>query len=228
MNKRLEMACTALAVLYSPALLYAADLAGNWQCQGQSGPATIEFKTNSLLSFNGEEAQYALVAGAIVVQGEDGIMAYPYTLKGKNLTVTFPDGFLMRCARAQGGEAGKKSAGAVPRQPGGEANHLLRGSLCSWSGSRSGSSSYSSSGRVSFDGRGRFVYGSESSFSSSAGMAYGASPGSGGSYRVIGDKVHITFGDGSTGVAAVNFRQNDGRITELMYDGKLYGMALCE
>ena len=37
-----------------------------------------------------------------------------------------------------------------------------------------------------------------------------------GTYRIDGNQVHLTFGDGSTGTATIKVRQNDGRITELM------------
>ena len=90
------------------------------------------------------------------------------------------------------------------------------------------SGSYSSSTRVWFDGAGRFSTRSESSFSGSAGSGYGSGPGSGGTYRIAGDEVRLTFGDGSTGTARVNMRQADGRITELMFNGQLYATGLCE
>ncbi|MFQ5584857.1 MAG: hypothetical protein ACE5GL_10515, partial [Calditrichia bacterium] len=80
-----------------------------------------------------------------------------------------------------------------------------------------------------FDGQGGFSYGSEASFSSDDGLAYGGSPGGEkGTYRVAGDQVYLTFADGSQGVATVKIRQNDGRITELMYEGDLYAAELCE
>lgn len=230
MMNKFNKTCTLLMafLLYSPFALHAAGLVGNWQCQGESGPASLEFRSNNLLAFNGEEAQYALAPGVIRVQEDVGIVEYPYVFKGKDLVVTFPDGSRLQCARAESGKAGQKGGAASGREQGGEGNHLLRGTLCSWSGSSTGSTSYSSSNRVTFDGQGRFAYGSESSFSGSAGQAFSAGPGSGGAYRVVGNKVHITFSDGSTGVATVNFRLNDGRISELMYNGKLYGMGLCE
>ena len=59
-------------------------------------------------------------------------------------------------------------------------------------------------------------------------MGYGSGPGAGGTYRVTGDVIHFTFRDGSTGTAKVNMRQNDGRITELMFNGQLYATGLCQ
>ena len=119
------------------------------------------------------------------------------------------------------------------RQPAGSGQeYLLQGTLCSWSGSSSGygNSSSSSSTRVYFDGQGNFSYSSESSFSGDAGMAYGGNQGTGngGIYRVVGNQVQLQFNDGTTGVAQINMQQDDGRITELMYEGTLYGTGLCE
>ena len=118
------------------------------------------------------------------------------------------------------------------QQSGSGQEYLLQGTLCSWSGSSSGygNSSYSSSTRVYFDGQGNFSYSSESSFSGDAGMAYGGNQGAGnaGTYRVAGNQVHLQFNDGTTGVAQINMQQDDGRITELMYEGTLYGTGLCE
>jgi hypothetical protein len=119
------------------------------------------------------------------------------------------------------------------RQPVGSGQeYLLQGTLCSWSGSSSGygNSSYSRSTRVYFDGQGNFSYSSESSFSGDAGIAYGnnQSADNGGTYRVVGNQVHLQFNDGTTGVAQINMRQDDGRITELMYEGTLYATGLCE
>ena len=52
--------------------------------------------------------------------------------------------------------------------------------------------------------------------------------GNGGTYRVVGNQVHLQFNDGTTGVAQINMQQDDGRITELMYEGTLYATGLCE
>ena len=119
------------------------------------------------------------------------------------------------------------------QQPAGSGQeYLLQGTLCSWSGSSSGygNSSYSRSTKVYFDGQGNFSYSSEASFSGDAGIAYGGDQGSGqgGTYRIVGNQVYLQFNDGTSGVAQINMQQNDGRITELMYEGTLYATGLCE
>lgn len=206
------------------------SLLGTWQCAGNFGNAPLVFESRNRLVFNGDAANYTLVPGAFRVQEDYGLVDYAYSLKGNNLSVTFPDGSTMQCSRAASG--GSKSGGAGDESGGGGAgggsNWQLNGMLCSWSGSSSSGSSYSRSTRVSFDGQGRFRYGSESSFSSGSGQAYGQGGGSQGTYRVSGNSVYLTFGDGSTAVAKVQMKQNSGRITELMYNGTLYATGLCD
>lgn len=159
-----------------------------------------------------------------MVEEEFGPVPYPYTVQGDQLMVRFPDGDVLRCSRAAA--AGK----AAPPATGDGVNAQLKGRLCNWGGS---SSSYSGSGysRITsmvFDGAGGVVYSSEATFSSDAGGYYGKSGGTPGTYRVSGDTVQIRLQDGSTTTARVNMRQNDGRITELMINGKLWAGALCE
>ena len=75
-----------------------------------------------------------------------------------------------------------------------------------------------------------FSYGSEASFSGEAGMAYSGdqSPGNRGTYSVQGNRIHLRFSDGSSALATVHMRQNNGAITEVMYEGTLYATGLCE
>ena len=195
-------------------------LTGTWQC----GESNLVFKSDSVLVYNGERMQYRRRGNVLQVQEEYGVANYPFALSGNRMDVTFPDGSVVRCVKA--GAGGKRSAEGRAGRSGSAAQ--LRGMLCRWSGSSGISGSYSSSTRVSFDGAGRFSYGSESSFSGNAGSGYGSGPGSGGTYRVEGDVVQLTFGDGSRGKAKVNMRQNDGRITELMFNGQLYAAGLCQ
>lgn len=224
-----------LFVLLMPQFLLAAgkktkpaggSLLGAWQCNGNFGTARLVFESGNRLVFNGDAAEYSLTSGALKVQENYGVVDYAYTLKGNSLAVTFPDGSQMQCSRESTGGS-RAGAGAVGAGGGGS-NWQLRGMLCSWSGSSSSGGSYSRSTRVSFDGQGRFSYGSESSFSSGAGQAYGQGGGNSGTYRVGGNQVYLTFSDGSTSVARVQMKQNNGTITELMYNGTLYATGLCE
>lgn len=113
---------------------------------------------------------------------------------------------------------------------------LLRGSLCNYSGG----SVASWTKRVNFDGRGHCSAGSEMAFGgqftdqggNNTGFYAGASGNqydnsNAGTYTVSGNTVTVRLG-GDVITCTVNMRQNDGRITELMCDGKLYGAGLCE
>ncbi len=210
-------------------------LQGLWQCSNGYIYTELNFVSSSQLLFDGEPARYRLLPGMIVVEDGYGRYQYPYRLQGGSLMITFPEGATLQCQR-QGGIGAPPAPpnmnqgwGAPPAQgmDGGMA-YQLSGMLCSWSGSSGYSSSYSSATRVYFDGRGSFQYSSESSFSGDAGMAYGGSPGANGRYQVMGDQVLLQFSDGSQGYAQVHMRQNDGRITELMYEGTLYASGLCD
>ncbi|MCB9686449.1 MAG: hypothetical protein H6738_08900 [Alphaproteobacteria bacterium] len=113
---------------------------------------------------------------------------------------------------------------------------LLAGTLCSYSGG----SSFSSTQRMSFDGKGSVAWGSElvgggdikdslgdttASWSVISGNQNQTT--SVGTYAIQGDEVRISWPDGTGQTCTVHFRQGDGRITELMCGGKLYGAPLC-
>jgi len=210
-------------------------LIGSWHCQGPGGMVPLVFESGSRLAFDGEAFTYKLVPNIIRVREGKKAVDYHYTLKGSKLQITYPDGSRMICQKAsqvQAGSAEKGSVGAAATGGGQAGKGLewqLKGMLCSWGGSSSSGSSYGRSTRVSFDGKGNFRYASESSFGSGAGIAYGqrSGPANTGRYRVTGDKIHFTFGDGSSGTAQVNMRQSNGMITELMYSGQLYASGLC-
>jgi hypothetical protein len=148
--------------------------------------------------------------------------------------------------QGQGSNAGPMGQQQMPSQPGGlgGSGHsgqsgslaavgqegLLKGRLCSYSGSSGSSSSYSRTRWAYFDGRGNFTYGSEASFSSGSGLYHsgGGNSDGGGTYRVMGNQIQLVFSDGSRGLARVVMQQNDGRITEVMYEGTLYAVGLCQ
>ena len=78
---------------------YSSSLLGCWQCQTMSGPASFIFKSESLMIYNGELANYTLVPGAFRVF-EGGITVdYHYELRQNNLLVTLPDGSYIQCMR---------------------------------------------------------------------------------------------------------------------------------
>lgn len=113
---------------------------------------------------------------------------------------------------------------------------FLSGPICAWSGG----SNYSSSKRMTFDGKGNVGWGSEMTFSGEIKNGQGDTtatyggwtgnqhqPSDRGVYTVAGDSVTITWGDGSVMSCAVHYR-NGQQITELKCGDKLWGRGLCE
>jgi hypothetical protein len=114
-------------------------------------------------------------------------------------------------------------ASGPPNQP-----QLLQGTLCSWSGSSGGGSSFSTTRWARFDGRGRFTYGSNSSYSGGNGGMYNGGAEGGGTYEVRGDRILLHYDEGGTDVAYVYNRAGNGMITEVKFEGRVYAAALCE
>lgn len=224
-NHKILASLIFLLISFSVFAAEKGGLMGEWACQGDGGASTLVFKNANTLIYDGESNTYRLQGDAIMVPGDWGEEAYRYSLKGNRLKVTFPEGDVISCKRVP---AGKKEARKGAGANGGNAQ--LRGRLCQWSGSSSSysGSSYSRTAKIEFDGQGNALYSSESSYSGNAGMAYGNSGGTRGRYQVTGDQVRLQLEDGSDVVAQVNMRQNDGRITELMANGKLWATGLCE
>ena len=106
-------------------------------------------------------------------------------------------------------------------------NWQLQGSYCTWSGSSYGSSSYSHTKYINFDGNGRWTFGESSSYSGSGGMYAGQGSDNSGTYQVKGDIIYYTTDSGERGSAQVYVRQNSGMITEIKVDGQLYAKSLC-
>jgi hypothetical protein len=205
----------------------ALTLSGRWLFQNQQGQLILEFLSANQLSFNGQTTQYQLKEGIIQAMGDYGWIDYPYTLNQGTLTVTFPDGTRLPFTRTSTAAANQQ--GTNQRTTGGGSTWQLKGALCSWSGSSNSSSSYSRTQKIVFDGQGNFQFGSESSFSSGAGIAYGGNPNvKTGKYSVGERTVTLYYQDGDIYEFKINMRQDNGMITELMYSGTLYATGLCE
>jgi hypothetical protein len=205
----------------------ASTFSGKWEYKNPQGQLILEFISNSELTLNGETAKYQLKAGIIQAAGEYGWIDYPYTLSKGTLTITFPDGSVIPFNRASTATATQQ--GISTQRAGGGSTWQLKGALCSWSGSSNSSSSYSSTQKIVFDGQGNFQYGRESSFSGNAGIAYSGNPNvKTGTYNIGESVVTLHFQDGDTYQVKINMRQDNGMITELMYNGTLYAKGLCE
>jgi hypothetical protein len=202
-------------------------LSGKWLFQNQQGQLVLEFISANQLTFNGETTRYQLKEGVIQAMGDYGWIDYPYTLSQGTLTLTFPDGTRLpftRVSSAAPNQQGMNQQTAVTGSA-----WQLKGTLCSWSGSSNDYSSYSKTQKIVFDGQGNFQFGSEGSFSSNAGLAYSGNPNvKTGTYSVGESTVTLRYGSGETYQFKINMRQNNGMITELMYNGTLYATGLCE
>lgn len=175
------------------------------------------------LQGTGQDGQ-PIVARAVGVAGPNGTVAV--------LGITSPQ--QIKSLRPKVDAMAKSVAFFKPNIAAGA--QFLRGSLCNYSGG----STASWTRRVNFDGRGHCSAGSEMAFGgqftdqggnntgSYAGMAGNQYANSNvGTYTVSGNSVTVRLG-GDVYNCTVNMRQNDGRITELMCGGKLYGAGLCE
>lgn len=212
------------------------SLSGRWMFQNQQGQLILEFISANQLSFNGETTQYQLKEGIIQAMGDYGWIDYPYNLIQGTLTITFPDGTNIPFTKVSAtsnqqyqNQQGMNQQDSGRQSAGGGAAWQLRGILCSWSGSSNSSSGYSRTRKLVFDGQGNYQFGSEASFSSGAGIAYGGNPNvETGTYTVGESTVTLRNSSGESFQFRINMRQDNGMITELMFDGTLYATGLCE
>lgn len=230
------IACPAVGALAEEGGTSASKgLLGAWQCSGEGGSSQLVFQSENVLVYNGEASSYMLAPGVIRVIEDFLPVDYPYTLKGDSLAVTFPDGSRIQCTRAKpAAKPAEEKRTAAPSGSGGQ-ERFVKGSFCAHSSI--------ASRRYNFDGAGRFSFGAEvadvwntkdagGNVTGTLGY-YGGNqyePTKGGTYKVTGDRVVLTWSDGSTETYRVNMRQNDGRITELQGEsnGLFLATGLCE
>jgi hypothetical protein len=227
----------AVSLSAADALAENAAIVGKWQCQmtyqgTTAGSGLVSFDNNGQCMMGGQPFSYQLLAGNVLqISNGSASDTYNYRLENGRLKLSYRDGSAFDCV--------KQSADAPPggllqmqgntrSQSDGNA-WQLRGTFCHYSGSSSYGSSYSSTSRISFDGRGHWTMGSESSFSGEAGSAYsGGGVDNSGTYRINGGQVFYTTSNGEQGVARVNMQQSDGRITEIYVGEDLYSPSLCD
>ena len=230
------LVATAVLLVGAPAA-HATGLTGAFQCQSMLGEAGLEFVTADRLRFDGEELPYQVACDRIVVLQYGQARPHPFSLRGDVLQLTSPEGITLVCNRV-GGRAGA-TAGVGDGRPGDgaaggasstAANAQLAGMLCGSAGSSGTGGSNQRNVRVSFDGRGRFTTGGDSSFSGPAGFGYGEAATEGGRYEVSaavpGATIRVQWDNGEADEAQVH-HVVDGRITEIMYGRQLLGAGLC-
>ncbi len=211
-------------------------LYGSWQATNGS----ITSFTKTTMTVAGSPYRYTVSGNIITVYDQsNNTMQYKYKVQGKQLYL-YAEGYgtyilNKTSGRAQntgygntgyGTQTGQRNAG----QGNSATNARLYGTFCSYSSSGySGSSSYSTSEHVTFDGHGHYTYGSQSSYSGGGDGYAGGDGGYTGTYRVVGNKgVILTASDGSQYRVAIHFVQQSGEITELQYDGTMYAKSLCD
>lgn len=202
-------------------------LIGNWQATN----GAITSFDRQYMTIAGDKYRYSVNGNVITVSNQAGnTMTYKYQVKANKLYLYVEGTGTYVLTRATGGSQDYGSYQKATNQQGRTtANAKLYGTFCNYSSSGySGSSSYSTTRRVSFDGKGHYSYGSESSYSSSNAGYVGNDSGYSGTYKVQGKKVILTENDGTQYVATIYFVQNSGEITELKYGETVYAKSLCD
>jgi len=203
---------------------------GNWLCQTEYGSVSLNFISDDQMVYDGETLNYVISGNTLKVYSDYVWIDYPFELKDSQLIISYPEGYRLLFNKvsetnvdisSDNNNSGTQNSG----------ERYLNGTLCEYGSSSSSSSysSYSHTNRLYFDGRGNFQFGTESSYSGSAGSAYSSdNAAKTGTYRISGDEVILTFRDGSTYKFSIYFIQDDGQITEMYYGEKLYAAGLCE
>jgi hypothetical protein len=174
------------------------QLRGSWEYHTFRDKWTLVFECDHKMLFDREPADYTLVPGAIRVQDGTGSTDYPYRISSEGLTLTLPDGSNRTYRNTSPGEAEKAVFGTMYSS--------LNGS--------------SAREDISFDGDHLFVL--------QAGTGLAGTDGHDGVverkgvYRVEGDVVVLTFDDSTILEAKVHFRDDDGSITSVMLNDRLF------
>ncbi len=83
---------------------------GRWKYESEQETIILEFKTENLLIYNGEEIGYMLVNGSIRVEDEFlGYVDYPYSLQQGLLKITYPGGYTLGFKRLKSPKKNKGS-----------------------------------------------------------------------------------------------------------------------
>jgi hypothetical protein len=229
----------AISSAVTSALAAKSTIEGQWQCQmsylgSAAGSGVISFDNNGQCVMGGQPFSYKLLGGdTLQLSNGSATDSYTYGIEKDKLKLTYRDGSVFDCTKLPGSAAagGLLQMPGKPQQQAAGNEWQLQGAFCHYSGSSSyvTGTSYSSSSRIVFDGRGHWSMGSESSFSGDVGSAYsGGGVDNSGTYRISGGLVTYTTRNGEQGIARVNMQQNDGRITEIYVGQDLYSPSLCE
>lgn len=205
--------------------------------------ATQPYQEEGLYLSPSKAAPFATKAGKALAVDYAGRAGDGSQIRGRAIAVVGPKGtvytvglttepqFAALSKRVD--ELGRSVSFFAPKVGAGVA--LINGPMC---GVSSGSS-YSSTQRINFNGRGQASWGSEMVFGGDirdgggdVTASYGGWSGNAnqptdlGTYTVAGDQITIKWGDGSVMSCVAHHRYN-GKITEMKCGNKLYGAGLC-
>ncbi len=226
------------------------SIVGNWTCQVSRagmmlGSGNVVFNENGTALIGQQTYSYRIMGNTLRIMDQSGASDYSFQLNGNNLVMQYSDGTVFQCSRGSGTPPMSPGMGPGQMAPGGYGGSApgmqptgnewqLSGLFCYWSGSTmysEGISTYSHTEWIQFDGRGNWAYGSEGSYMGAQGEGFysgSRGPEMTGIYRIQGNQIFYQSSTGEQGVAQVHMRQPDGRITEIMVDGKLFAMGLCD
>ncbi|HAW51536.1 MAG TPA: hypothetical protein DCX54_04280 [Flavobacteriales bacterium] len=202
-------------------------LLGDWQGNTNGLTVLLQIVSSTDLIYDGEVSSYSVEGNVIRVLDEDGYYYdYPFVLQNDQLLLSFPDGYDYTFKRVK---SLPQTTQPVTVTEVSKSTQALYGNLCSFSSSSGGGSSYSSTRRLYFDGKGRFSYSTGSSYSGNTGSYYGNNPNAlNGRYEVTGKTLTLYYDKGGSETFQINMVQNSGEITELKAGQTFYGKGLCD
>ena len=198
-------------------------LYGSWQANNGT---IMAFGSNNV-SVGSDSYNYKVSGTSLTMYNENGeSLTYKYQVERGQLYLYLEGTGTFILTKVEGNRTPNRNTQNANISPD---NNRLYGTFCSYSSSGySGSSSYSTTQRVTFDGQGHYSYGSESSYSGGGDGYNNSSGGYSGGYKVVENKgVVLTDSDGSEYRVLIFFVQDSGEITELKYDGVVYAKNLC-
>ena len=84
-----------------------ASLMGDWNCEEEGVPYSLEFKTENQLVYNGQSLNYQLQDNILLVQEEYGFIPYVFEIKKTSLTFRSLDGTIAYCQKSSVTQADK-------------------------------------------------------------------------------------------------------------------------
>lgn len=191
-----------IIALLSSAAAYADGITGQWSGEVNGQPLSLQLNADGSGVLDGNAIQYATQNSMLMIQSDNGLMAYSFQLKGNTLTVMGGD--LPEVLTLKRGAVGKSAKGSGNQQQAtnGLNPGLLAGKWClvtSFS-ANAGGGSYSSSCFV-LEANGRYTYGSERSMDAYGGGMWGGTnsqSGDSGRWTATRDSITAVSDSGQT------------------------------